>query len=349
MDTITHGLSGALLGRALSNRGKKIKPKAFILIGALAATFPDFDFLFILKSKEAYLEYHRSITHSLFLLPIWALLISFFFSWLATNKILLHKDWIEDGATKKDIIKESFSLCVLAILFHIGSDVITSYGTMFLSPFDNTRFEIGSVYIIDLWFTGIIVTGLLASWFIKKDQYLMARIFITLLLGYIALTQHIKKEAEQYALISLESIVQDTSNLIIFSHPMAFSPYNWSITAYDEEKQIYHVSEFNLNDVKVLRNNQWHTINRWGHNESQENIAKLAWKDPEFSLYRWFFKIPAFNSFIKNDEKVCAYFKDLRFNRPIKGSENPFIYGLCVTKDGKKYRSRAVNGIDNPM
>jgi inner membrane protein len=349
MDTITHGLSGVLLGRALSDRLKKLKPKAFVLIGVLAAIFPDFDFLFILKSKEAYLEFHRSITHSLFLLPFWAFLISFFFSWLARNKILLHKGWIEEGATNKEIVKETFALSSLGILSHIGADVITNYGTMFLFPIDNTKFAISSVYIIDLWFTGIIVAGILASWFVKKDQYLMARIFLVILLGYISLTQHIKYEVENYALVSLRTVHPQPSKLIIFSNPMAFSPYNWSVTAYDEEKEVYYNSEFNLNEVKIMRNNTWLTIPRWGYNKNQENVAKSAWNDPEFEFFRSFLRIPVFNSFSKKDGKVCTYFRDLRYTNPLKDTENPFIYGLCVTKDGHKYHARSVEGVEIPL
>jgi inner membrane protein len=347
MDILTHGLTGALLGRALSNNIKKLKPKTFILIGAFAAIFPDFDFLFILKSTSTYLEYHRSITHSLILLPIWAFLISLFFSWLLRNKILLHKNWIEEGSTNKAILKEVYLLSFLSILSHILSDVITDFGIMLLSPFINTRFEIGNMYMIDFWFSGIVLTGILASWFIKKDSYLMARIFFIFLLGYISLAQHSKFEAERYALLSLRAVHPNPSKLTIYSNPMPFSPYNWSITAYDSEKDVYYNSKFSLNEVKIMRNNTWQTIKRWGNNNAQESIAKLAWNDPSFSMYRWFIKIPAFYSVIKRDTKICVYFQDLKFSQP--DHDNPYIYGICLTKDGKKYNSRLVQGVDNSL
>jgi inner membrane protein len=347
MDIITHGLTGALLGKALSNNVKKLKPKTFILIGAFAAIFPDFDFLVILKSKAAYLEYHRSLTHSLFLLPIWALLISLLFSWLLRNKLLFHKDWVEDGTTNKEILKETYFLAFLSILTHILCDVITNYGTIFLSPFINTRFEMGSVYIVDLWFSGIVLAGILASWVAKKDSYLMARTFFIVLLGYISLAQHSKFEAERYALLSLKAVHSDPSKLTIYSDPMAYSPYNWSVTAYDPEHDVYYNSRFNLNEVKIMRNNTWQTVKRWGNNSGQESIAKLAWNDDAFAMYRWFIKIPAFHSVIKNDTKICIYFQDLKFSSPF--DNNPFIYGNCLTKDGKKYHSQWIEGVDTPI
>lgn len=347
MDTITHGLSGALLGRSLSNKVKKLKPKTFILIGAFAATFPDFDFLFRLISQESYLANHRGITHSFLIMPIWAFLISYFFSLLLRKKLLLHKDWIEEGVTHNEVIKETFLLTYLGLLIHVVADIITSYGTMILSPFNNARFEIGSVYIIDLWFTGIIVAGIFASWFVKKDKYLMARVFLSILFSYVALTQHVKREAVDYATVSLRAVHPSPSDLIIYSNPGAFSPYNWAITAYDPKKEVYYISEFNIKDVKILRNNNWKTIHRWGNKDIEQSISKIAWEDPDFSMYRGFMKIPAFHSVIKNDEKVCVYFSDLRFSNPIR--ENPFVFGICVTKNGKKYRSHSVQGIDKPM
>jgi len=47
----------------------------------------------------------------------------------------------------------------LSIGAHIAGDVITSYGTMLLAPLSDWRAAIGTTFIIDLWFSGIIVAG----------------------------------------------------------------------------------------------------------------------------------------------------------------------------------------------
>lgn len=175
----------------------------------------------------------------------------------------------------------------------------------------------------------------------------MARTFFVLLLGYVSMAQHSKFEAERYALLSLKAVHSDPSKLTIYSDPMAYSPYNWSVTAYDAENEVYYNSRFNLNEAKIMRNNTWQTIKRWGNNNNQESVARLAWNDPEFAMYRWFIKIPAFHSVIKKDTKICVYFQDLKFSSPI--GDNPFIYGMCLTKDGKKYHSQWIEGVDNPL
>src|SRR5260370_1121884 len=84
MDTITHGIAGALIGKAVfrggdmfgshpMNRGRIITWS--LMFGAI---FPDFDVLRDIFSHDRLLviTWHRSITHSLGLLPLWAVLLA---------------------------------------------------------------------------------------------------------------------------------------------------------------------------------------------------------------------------------------------------------------------------------
>ncbi|PKO55674.1 MAG: hydrolase, partial [Betaproteobacteria bacterium HGW-Betaproteobacteria-21] len=82
MDTLTHALSGALAGRLLAPRasGTAVRPVLpvwqAVVAGAAAAAFPDLDFVLGYVSELTYLRGHRGVTHSLLLLPLWALLVS---------------------------------------------------------------------------------------------------------------------------------------------------------------------------------------------------------------------------------------------------------------------------------
>src|SRR5256712_14037267 len=84
MDTITHGIAGALIGKAVfggqdmfaslpMNRGRIITWS--LMFGAI---FPDSDVLRAIFSHDRLLviTWHRSITHSLVLLPLWAVLLA---------------------------------------------------------------------------------------------------------------------------------------------------------------------------------------------------------------------------------------------------------------------------------
>ncbi len=363
MDTITHGLAGALLGRALSSRVKNVSPKTFVLVGAFASTFPDFDFLFRLISEQSYLMNHRGITHSILLFPFWALIISLFSAYIFKNKVLFHQGWVKETATFKELKNEFFLLSCLSIILHITLDYITSFGTMLLSPFSDTRFAQGSVFIIDVWFTGIIILGLLISWKHSTFKPQIAITSLIILLSYVGFTQYIKHEAQNLALAKLKTIHSEADNFEIQTFPAAFSPFNWNIVAYDPKTENYYVAHFNLGELKSksINNNivqtsiagkkidqdLWKKVPKWSHDEALSNVARTAWQDPLFSNYRWFLQVPAFNSVINNNKKVCIYFKDLRFSNPVR--ENPFIFGICATKDGTKYISKLIEGVDNPI
>ncbi|MEX0638494.1 MAG: metal-dependent hydrolase, partial [Burkholderiales bacterium] len=77
MDTLTHALSGALLARATAP--KDAPPRSIprrVAAGFFAAAAPDLDFVLAFVSPLVYLEQHRGPTHSVILLPLWALLLS---------------------------------------------------------------------------------------------------------------------------------------------------------------------------------------------------------------------------------------------------------------------------------
>src|SRR3954470_10379288 len=153
MDTLTHALLGALLGRAtappkVTQSAESVPVGRRMLVGFLAAAFPDIDFISSYLSPLSYIHHHRGITHSLILLPMWAALLAVLFAVIWKGK----PRWPAYSA-----------ISAIAIGSHILTDWITSFGTMVFAPFSDARYAIGTTFIIDLWFTGIILLGLLAS------------------------------------------------------------------------------------------------------------------------------------------------------------------------------------------
>ncbi len=188
MDTITHGLFGSLAGSSIRKKIKNIPPFWVILISMFANIFPDFDFIFRLISEQAYFNNHRGITHSVFLLPFWALLLV-----LLWKPILKEQPFVKnkiDIPLNKDTFLAVYLLSCLGIFSHIFLDIITSYGTMIFSPFSNTKYEYGSLYIIDLYFTATIIVGLIITKFAKNEtkKNLISFSFLTVCLIYIGAT-----------------------------------------------------------------------------------------------------------------------------------------------------------------
>src|SRR3989304_4113347 len=86
MDPLTHGLAGAVIARAGFSRSLgKWGP----VTGVLAALSPDADYILRLFGEEIFLRYHRGITHSLILLPVYSLFGAILFRRLSkTEKFL---------------------------------------------------------------------------------------------------------------------------------------------------------------------------------------------------------------------------------------------------------------------
>ena len=156
MDSITHALTGAVIAKAIDD--KKIGNWGTIA-GLAMGFFPDSDFVLGLLNRQFYLEYHRDFTHSLLLLPFYALL----FSWLFVKISKRHTFW------------SFYKICLPVLVSHVILDLLTSYGTMIFSPFFEHRFSWDLVFIIDLIFSGIVFFPLMVSIYWKNKARWICR------------------------------------------------------------------------------------------------------------------------------------------------------------------------------
>ncbi len=151
MDNLTHSLTGALAAKIIETvkptaaSEPKEKRKVFWLLVA-SANFPDIDVaLGFLGDPIFSISHHRGITHSLLFAPVLALFpAALFYFWgkLKNFKMLWLLAWI-------------------GILIHIFFDVITPFGTQLLAPFSSARYALDWMFIVDPFFTGILVLTLL--------------------------------------------------------------------------------------------------------------------------------------------------------------------------------------------
>jgi membrane-bound metal-dependent hydrolase YbcI (DUF457 family) len=162
MDTITHAFAGALLGKGLFTTRRSECPtehssQAGVAIFAvtLGSAFPDVDIIFdrFIHDNLAMLKYHRYITHSLILLPLWALLLTPVIRW---------------GARKFGYSPPSFLWTFLAtavgIASHLLLDLVTSFGTMIWSPISRARPAWDILFIVDFTFAAILLVPQFAAW-----------------------------------------------------------------------------------------------------------------------------------------------------------------------------------------
>ena len=152
MDTITHGIVGALIGKAFFagepsrapfswREPPKTAGRVAILACTIGAVFPDIDVLAgqLAHNSLALMTWHRGITHSVVMLPAWALLLAGI-TWFLARRVR----W--PAPEFGDLV----AIYLVAIGSHIFLDVITSFGTMVWSPLNYSRVSWDLVLIVDL-------------------------------------------------------------------------------------------------------------------------------------------------------------------------------------------------------
>jgi inner membrane protein len=324
MDTLTHALSGALLARATAPRDAS--PRSIprrVAAGFFACAFPDMDFVIGFIGPVEYLMNHRGATHSLLLLPLWALLVA----WMLAKILREPRGW-----------RALYGVSALGIAAHIAGDLITSYGTMILAPLSDARFAWGTTFIIDLWFTGIILAGLAASAWQYRSR-LPSIAACAVLIGYVVFQAWAKNEALEFA--SRHAASLGRANAEITAYPRAVSPFNWTVYVSDEEVHRYAHVNLVRKEAKTaadgfvarldapflpLAEARWETRARFGSTREEITLARSAWESGALDFFRWFAAKPAFDS--RTAGSTCIWFVDLRFVNPGRDWV-PFRFGAC--------------------
>lgn len=331
MDTITHALSGALLARATKSNLVQtgLSLKARIIAGTLAAAFPDIDFIARLFGDLTYLENHRGITHSFIFLPVWALLLAVIFSKLSKS----YYHW-----------KDFYLVAASGLAIHILGDVITAYGTMMFAPLSNEKYAWPTTFIIDFYFTGIIVAALIMATIFRAHGKKIAATGLIFLLVYIGYQATLSQQAKDIANNYIEK--NHLKNAHVYVMPQPLSPYYWK--AVIKTAETYHVSYINLLDKAPLllagdaglfdriRNLyqkktqlNWQTVPQFGSDNPA--LSEKVWLMKIMQSIREFMLFPVVDSVTKAGKQQCVWFKDQRF---MLGEirEVPFVFGACEMK-----------------
>jgi inner membrane protein len=303
-----------------------------VAAGFFACAAPDLDFVIGFAGPVEYLLTHRGVTHSLVLLPAWALLVS----WILAKILREPGGW-----------RALYGVTALALFAHIVGDLITSFGTMILAPLSDWRSALGTTFIIDLWFSGIILAGLVLSAVFFKSR-IPAVAASVVLAGYVGFQYIEKQRALDLGVEYARSVaIRDAR---ITAHPRPVSPFNWTVFVSDEETHRFaHVNlvrkeprRYEPGDGFIARIDSpylpveqaiWVRRSRYG--ETDNAMIRDAWNSEPLSFFRWFADLPAFDGF--SEGSTCVWFTDLRFLLP--GRETmPFRYRVCRERPGAPWR-----------
>jgi membrane-bound metal-dependent hydrolase YbcI (DUF457 family) len=144
VDPITHTLCGVALGNGLFRR--RAGPAAVPIL-ALASNLPDIDAVVHLSFDPAAVLMRRTFGHSIFLVPLWSLLLA----------------WLLRRRYRHLRLGMLFGMVLAGAAVHLFFDLINSFGVVLLWPLSAARPELAWVFILDLVLTGILLLPLLVA------------------------------------------------------------------------------------------------------------------------------------------------------------------------------------------
>jgi inner membrane protein len=326
MDSLTHTLTGGVIAKAIDD--EKLGNWGTVA-GLAAGFFPDTDFVLGLFDRQFYIQYHRDFTHSLFLIPVYA----FVLSWLFTK------------LSRRPYLWRFYKICLPVLVSHVLLDLFTSYGTMIFSPLFETRVSWDLVFIIDLVFSGIIALPFLINLFWKKNVRWLYRGSLIGLAVYVLFCWSQHHRAIQVAEIFSQDLKEKVIQVAALPQPL--SPFRWAnyvetrTTVYQgfvdflrkknspDKESLEPLSDSStlgerMRALSALYEPPKQVVYRtYSKFDSSPWVEKaLATEGTRF--YYWFARFPVVKSVNSRDGVHRVEFVDVRFLLP--GIRTPFIY-----------------------
>ena len=320
MDTITHALMGALVVRAKPRWGHRddtLSPVARTITVALAAAFPDIDYvLFWWDPYQFITHWHRGLTHSVIMAPFWSMLLGIVFASVSGQ----FAQW------------KAFSCwCALGLFCHIAADIVTIYGIRFFAPISDYSVALNLSFDVDPWIGLIVGISLVGSYYYPA----VARWGLMLVIAFLFTKVLIQRSA--LAVVEKAVPAHGVMDYQFYAIPQPISPFHWKLVVEgDDSYKIAYVDLlkgdaqdglFWLSAYKSKHSLIWDTVSHFGETVDDRVIAKKIWNHRDFADFRQFAKLPTFYRIDRDPDGVCVWFTDLRHILP--GLLPPFRYGMC--------------------
>ena len=332
MDPITHALFAGLSAKVITphqtKTGNSCRNKDTLITAAIAGAFPDIDYLsFWINPLIFIAEWHRSITHSLFMAPIWGIFL--------TGIILVVVPRLR-GSTKLVLFYS-----IVGIVSHILLDILTVYGTEIYYPFSDRLISLATTFVIDPYLTIIIAISLLIS--LNKRSRSIAITGTALILVYVTFQWQLKQDAIQIAVNHGANQIETNSDT--FALPQPFSPFHWrvivrskneystallDISGFSEKLETEHKRNNWLEMISAYKSPtdlHWEHYSLFGSDVDQYPLVNEVWRHDDFGLFRQFAVFPILYRVDEMDQETCVWFTDLRFL--ISTMLPSFRYGMC--------------------
>ena len=286
MDPFTQGIVGTTVAQSGSKRDTLIIAS---IIGLLAGLAADLD-IFIRSSTNPllFLEYHRHFTHSIFFIPLGALICAVVFYYLFSKRNNLS-------------FGKTYFFSFLGYATHGIIDSFTTYGTLLFWPFTDQRIAWNTISVIDPIFTIPIFIFTILSVVKRNKKFSIYAIIWMLFYQMIAYTQKLRAE----------DLIYDYAQT--FNHEVKSIEAKPSFGNIIVWKVIYSTSEkYYVNAIRLSLDHKIYP----GESIEKLNVSKsFPWLDTssqqakDIEKFRWFS-----NGYLGVDKKDGDIIYDVRFS-----------------------------------
>jgi inner membrane protein len=325
MDTITQGLLGAVTAQ-LGFRQRIGRDAGWLAAGA--AIVPDLDILIyplinLSGSEEgefARMVYHRGLSHSLLMVPVLALMVTFIW-W-----------WFRRGLKNQVRFRLLYGCIFVALLSHPLLDWCTSYGTQLFAPLSSRRFALDALPIIDIIYTPLLILTLTLCYVLRrakigtgKAALKMGWIGFMLSVAYI-MGGYVMHQRAISALRNWTRQHEQTGTAQFQAYPQIGTIFLWRVTRQDEKSwtaariNLLYDSQLDEEDVQRERimENPW---------------IRQARQLPQVQTFEWFAMGRTRAVYWRENGKHVVDFHDMRYGQTPASLES--LWSARVTLDRK--------------
>ncbi len=222
MDSLSQIVLGGALAAAIAPAGHR---RAALLAGAALGTLPDLDALVIpllTNDPVDLMTWHRSVSHSLFVLPLLATLIWWLFRWQGRRA--------GHGRVAEAPLRWFWAI-QLALVTHPVLDAFTVYGTQLWWPLNPSPTMWASVFIIDPLYTLWLLVACIVAWVVRERVLAQRALVAALVLSsaYLGWSLLAKQQVDRAADEALAAM--GLADAPRFSVPMPFNTLLWRVVA----------------------------------------------------------------------------------------------------------------------
>ncbi len=309
MDSVTQIALGAAVGSALM--GRKAGARA-AMWGAICGTIPDLDVYIPMGNAVADFTYHRSFSHSLFVLAALTPLVV----WLIVK---LHPD-------TRDLRRRWVITIYAVFATHVLLDSLTIYGTQIFWPLSEYPVSIGSIFIIDPAYTLPLIAGVLIALLLRDSTrgyranlvgLTLSTLYLVWGLGAQAYVKHLARDAMATRHLGY-------GHLLV--QPTPFNTVLWRILAVSRNH--YHVGYYSLlDDSEQIRTVRYdNSPDLLDELESHWPVQRLKW------FTRGFFSVGAEQGGVVISDLRMGVEPDFAFRFKVAELDNPHPVPVPATR-----------------